>query len=534
MAATVVHTHRAPSMFCAPGYSQVFKAWTGFGGHGNTLDDVAPWPAGSQLRLAIMTPDRVPPWVIDIVKTAADKWTSGTGETLQIRCVSIGESPDIRISFRTDMPTFAYVGARATFYEQSQPTVNFNFGGWKDTQKAVYSHEYVTRLAYHLLGHAFGLPHAALGQYPVPWKAAELEKLCGTQYAQIVQSAKGSSRLTAADSIMRYDIPGTLTTVGKNMLTGGRQLDNEAAALLRSLYPPVPEAHSFGVYASQLSGFQPGWTIGTTMGKGSFNTAQTSNIITGIFYIDMGLNGNFRLNSGPSNIRTGSGYTIELGSWWDTHLIQAGCNVLSFHESDQRVQTGRIEYNQLSGGAPRREVRINFPRPFSRAPNVVIFISSLDTEHHRQIRLNLDKAGVDTHGFTAILETWAVRVPNQTNPADSANSRLHTPDSIVHNLSATWLAHEADDWTIRSGLLEHPFPGHLSSSQSSWRGFNPPFRRKPKHLFYAFSHIDVHAGANIRLKVECMWDENKVEGIMSTWNDESKFVVLSTSYIALL
>lgn len=144
-------------MFCAPGCPQVVKAWTGFGGHGNTLDDLAPWPAGTQLRLAIMTPHRVPAWVVDIVKSAAHQWTSGTGETLEIRWVSVSEPSDVRISFRTDMPNFAYVGARASLYQQSEPTINFNFGGWNDSKKAVYSHEFVRRLAFHLLGHVVGL-----------------------------------------------------------------------------------------------------------------------------------------------------------------------------------------------------------------------------------------------------------------------------------------------------------------------------------------------------------------------------------------
>lgn len=205
---------------------------------------------------------------------------------------------------------------------------------------------------------------------------------------------------------MRYDLPGTLTTDGEDVRAGGWQLDREVTTLMHSLYPPVPEAYSFCASASQLGGFQAGWTNGRTMGRSSFQTEQTSNIVTGIAMIDMGLNGNFRLNSGPSNVRPGSGYTIELGAWWDTHLIEARCNVLSFHESDQRIRTGRVEYNQLGAGQ-RRQVRVTFSRPFRKTPNVVIFISSLDTEHHKQIRLNLDKTGIDTDGFTAILETWA-------------------------------------------------------------------------------------------------------------------------------
>lgn len=104
----------------------------------------------------------------------------------------------------------------------------------------------------------------------------------------------------------------------------------------------------------------------------------------------------------------------------------------------------------------------------------------------------------------------------------------------MYNLSATWLAHEADDWTIRSGMLEHPFEGKDTRIAQCSRVFSPPMRRRPKHVFYAFSHIDVHANANIRVKVECQWDQNKIEGTLSTWEEESKFVLLNASYVAIL
>lgn len=240
----------------------------------------------------------------------------------------------------------------------------------------------------------------------MPWKGAELEWQFGSHYAQMIKSAQGSSSLKAADSIMRYDVPGSFTTDGKDIRAGGHgQLDTEATTVLRSLYPPLLEAYSFRASATQLPGFVSGWD-GRTSGKMAYNMAQTSNIVTGIVMMDMGLNGNFRLNSGPSNIRPGSGYTIEMGAWADTHLIEAKCNVLSFLESDQRVRTGRIEYNQLGGGL-QRSVRVNFPRPFSKTPSVVIFISSLDAIKGKQIRLNTAAINIDANGFTALLETWA-------------------------------------------------------------------------------------------------------------------------------
>lgn len=152
--ATMGHTHKAPAMFCAPGNPQDQK--TSFGGFGDSIDSVAPWPSGSRLRLTMLSSEKVPGWVTDIIRSAVAEWTNGLGEALEVRWVSANETSDVRMSFRTDVPSWSCVGARAGMYEQSKPSMNFNFGGWKDS-KAVYSHAYVRRLAYHLVGHALGL-----------------------------------------------------------------------------------------------------------------------------------------------------------------------------------------------------------------------------------------------------------------------------------------------------------------------------------------------------------------------------------------
>lgn len=53
-------------------------------------------------------------------------------------------------------------------------------------------------------------------------------------------------------------------------------------------------------------------------------------------------------------------------------------------------------------------------------------------------------------------------------------------------------------------------------------------------MFCAFSHIDANPHRNVRLALEASWDETKVEGVFSTWEDESKFVLLTGCYIAIL
>lgn len=247
-------------------------------------------------------------------------------------------------------------------------------------------------------------PHAYLGDMPLQWKAAELNERCGSHYATMIKSAKGSKRLLATESIMRFDIPGALNIKGSDILQGGLVIDSEAFNLVRSLYPPVLDPCCLRSAARHHPGFEAGWS-GKARGERRFNVAQTANIVTGLERIDMGLHGNFRLHSGVTNVQRGSGYTLTLGAWDDTDLIDATCNVLSFHETDTRVRTGHVNWNQLSGGK-ERSVRQNFSKPFNKTPNVVVFISGLDTSKDKWIRFDVSASKIDRNGFTVNMKTW--------------------------------------------------------------------------------------------------------------------------------
>lgn len=146
---------------------------------------------------------------------------------------------------------------------------------------------------------------------------------------------QGPSDLQNPQSIMAFD----RWENGNIERRGGSIIDEEALRFLRKLYsPPL-------VFSSQLTNSQqPGWHegIGTIEATKRFNTAQTENIITGLNRLDMGINGNTRINS---KVQTkGNGYyDVVQGCWRDTHLIDAGCDVMSFAPGDTRVQTGRTE-----------------------------------------------------------------------------------------------------------------------------------------------------------------------------------------------
>ncbi|KAF5620265.1 ATP synthase subunits region orf 7 [Fusarium sp. NRRL 52700] len=504
VAPIVAHTHNAPVMFCAPGSTQDPK--TSFGGYGDSIDSIVPWPGGSQIRIATLSNDAVPSWVLNSIKSVVEEWIQGMGEALTVQWLSAGSAAQIRISFRTDVPNWSCVGARARLYDPSKPTMNFNFGDWK-VSKAVYSHAYIKRLASHLFGHALGLPHAQVKQ-TLLYNNAELEKVCGAYDAAMIQSAKGCQQLQDGQSIMHYDLPSSLASNGADALQGGHVIDSEARSLLRSLYPlwpkPLCERHSAKDRYNFIAGFNANSST-------KIVTKMTNNIVAGLCRLDMGTNGNFRLRSKIANIQRDE-YTLEVGTWSDTNLYDASYSILSFEKEDQRVQTGNAEWKDLSG-EKSRTTYWRFPKPFKTIPEVVIFITGFDTLQGRNIRINVSASDIDRNGFTVNMKTW--------------------DDAEVYNLTASWIAHESDEWTIRSGSLDHPVhPPNMTREASGTSTYRTPMPKPPSHVFIAFTHIDVPVQSNIRLDLDANWTQEGITGVFTTWEEESRFYRCEGCYVA--
>lgn len=89
-------------MFCAPGSTQDPK--TSFGGYGDIIDSIVPWPGGSQISIATMSSGAVPSWVLDPMKSVVDEWLRGLGGGLTVEWLPPGSAAKIRISFQTDVP----------------------------------------------------------------------------------------------------------------------------------------------------------------------------------------------------------------------------------------------------------------------------------------------------------------------------------------------------------------------------------------------------------------------------------------------
>lgn len=195
---------------------------------------------------------------------------------------------------------------------------------------------------------------------------------------------------------MHYDVPARLDNSRTEIRQGGCFIDQEARSLVQSLYPKVLEASFFQCDTSDFSK--------ESSAEDFLRTTCTANIVTGIRKVGMGINANFGLKSEVSNVDS-AGYTIKMGTWYEICLNAAICNVLSFNQADERVQTGSARWDSLTGGN-ERWTRQTFEKAFTRTPSVVVFISAFDTEERKVVRIDVAPLDIDKNGFTVHLKTW--------------------------------------------------------------------------------------------------------------------------------
>lgn len=152
--------NKEPLFFCAPGpkdgaSDQVKSSFPTQSG-GTSLASPVPWPQAARLRVKFLAGHTTFPIVENIIKEAAKNWMEAAGDSgWTFEWVTSGDA-EIRISFQNDVPNWSAWGSRAVTYPQSQATMNFCFGGWKDG-RTVFSQQHIRRMALHLLGHALGL-----------------------------------------------------------------------------------------------------------------------------------------------------------------------------------------------------------------------------------------------------------------------------------------------------------------------------------------------------------------------------------------
>lgn len=93
-------------------------------------------------------------------------------------------------------------------------------------------------------------------------------------------------------------------------------------------------------------------------------------------------------------------------------------------------------------------------------------------------------------------------------------------DSNIYDITATWVAHEPDEWSIRSGPLDIAFDQRQTKDVKLTSDFTFPMKEKPAQLFYAFSHIDVEPDRNLQVDLYANCDEKRVYAEFHTWDNE--------------
>ncbi|KAJ4141754.1 hypothetical protein NW768_000971 [Fusarium equiseti] len=499
------NTHKPPVMFCAPGNPD--DILYSFENYGEGIDSVVRWARGSHIRIATLSQDTISSWVLDIIKAVVEEWMTETIGGLTYEWVSGNRHSEIRISFFNNVPSWSCLGPRATLYDQSQPTMNFNFGGWKD-KRVVYSHRDVKRLAAHLFGHALGLPHAQQ-RVASSFNEKALQTMLGCYYAGTISSATGCGHLRNAQSIMGYEVPAALTKNGTDLLQDSSVIDKEAHGLVRSLYwTPVPYLNRCDI--SDSPGFDRA-PARPSFGKRRFFVTQTRNIVTGLRTVHMDMNSDFIIHSRLTGVWSRQGYEWEAGSQ-ETGLINATYNILSFEEDDERVRTGDHVWNPTVG-EQKASHRLNFSKPFVEIPKVVVFITGFHTAKGANIRIDVSASKIDREGFTIDMMTWA--------------------DTHVYFVSASWLAHEPGEETIRSGKVVHPFNPSMTRLVDVEDHYSIRMNKRPSNMFIAYSHIDANPTADIRLNLSTGFNEDGISVTFSTWEEDSKFVLCAASYVVL-
>jgi hypothetical protein len=147
--------HQPPVMFCGAGDK---SCWIGDvqDSFKSGYDNPVPWPLGSHIRFKLMWKERHEPVIKKLIEAMLDEWLKNMTPMLSGGWVDSGAEAEVRISFYDSKPNWSAVGPRALRYPQSVPTMNFQYGGWKES-KAIYSQAQIARVAGHLFGHALGL-----------------------------------------------------------------------------------------------------------------------------------------------------------------------------------------------------------------------------------------------------------------------------------------------------------------------------------------------------------------------------------------
>jgi hypothetical protein len=447
------------------------------------------WPNGKRLRVRL---DGGSALVRQKVERYATEWENFAN--VDFRFVAAGQDAEIRVTFNSG-GSWSYIGIGNLNVSSSQPTMNF---GWfnDNTQDLEFS-----RTVIHEFGHALGAIHEhqspaadipwdkpavyayyAATQTP-PWTQADVDRNLFTKYSA------STTKFTDFDkhSIMCYAIPNQLT-IGDYEVGWNRVLSDGDKSFIKQMYPP--QARDIGTYTTreQRPWFPP---VASNVKQVTFWPPHDTppRVAVGLTELDISNAGNIRISASADRI-TNANMSVHLDAWADTSLYSAGCTWLEDRQDEFELQVGDFSTKELhpwNQPTATNSKWIQFPRAFSSAPKVIVWLKSVDMSKNFNWRVTaFPGKDVSTTGFTININTWA--------------------DSILYSADASWIAYvdAPDKVKIHSGAVDtnqyrNWYPAQLTNGAKVDFPAGT-FDRPPKTVLMAVNMFDFDHRRNIRFR----------------------------------
>ncbi|GME51323.1 Phenylacetyl-ligase [Neofusicoccum parvum] len=203
-------------------------------------------------------------------------------------------------------------------------------------------------------------------------------------------------------------------------------------------------------------------------------------------------------------------FAINVDSWADSQVYQAKLAWLGVPTGDAaKFQAGRFDTR-----APVAH-DIKFGRAFRKPPTVVVWLSGLDEEKNKGIRINAYASDTTAAGFKMHVDCW--------------------DKSVLYWASLSWVAFSEDTGVV-AGSYKVDIGADLARKKQEGRALFPPGKfAKPPRVVAAFNHLDLNAftAANVRVATEV--EDVTVEGFKystSCWAD-SQLHYTTATWLAL-
>ncbi|KXJ87351.1 hypothetical protein Micbo1qcDRAFT_98944, partial [Microdochium bolleyi] len=408
-----------------------------------------------------------------------------------------------------DLSTSSYVGTDAKKFVLSQKQPTMKFGQLDDDS----TDSDVSYTVLHEFGHAIGCVHEHQAN-PIKWDVDAVIAGCAQRYKWSADTTRNQilnqenfRELTKTDfdnnSIMCYWFPAEWT-LDKQSAPVNRVLSDNDKSFINRMYPPrtrnvgkldiVPGIRTTADNVVPLNSvsvdFQPPYN-------------SPPRVVVGLTHVDEANHANIRVRLDAEKI-TKDGFTLNMDTWADSILDNAGATWLEFRPEERQFQVG--SYNtfedrglgvlpdpiQENGNTVRRDIsQVDFPKPNTytadKPPKVLTWLTGLDLGREANWRIRCYAQNITHKGFDLVIETWG--------------------DTICHSASASWVAYPADADAVQGGKVSSLdvrswFPAvPKTKGKVEFEQQGPTSFDKTPKVFIGLSMLDMDSAKKMRVKV---------------------------------